>query len=221
MARKLTGTAFVSLDGVMQAPGGTTEDPTGGFPHGGWLFGHSDEAIDETIGPLFDRPFALLLGRRTYDIFAAYWPFAPADDPIAVSFARCEKFVLTHSDTPLTWQGSQRLANIDHVARIKAQDGPELVIQGSSTLYPQLLTAGLIDELVVLTAPVLLGRGKRLFGDGTAPGGWRMTAFRTGSKGCVAAHYVPDGPVQTGTFGEQGPNPLEQDRQRRMEEGTW
>lgn len=221
MARKLTGAAFVSLDGVMQAPGGETEDPTGGFAHGGWLFGHADEAIDESVGALFDQPFALLLGRRTYDIFAAYWPYAPPDDPIAASFATADKFVLTGSDAPLEWAGSHRLAGIDDVARIKAQDGPDLVIQGSSTLYPQLLSAGLIDELVLLTAPVLLGQGKRLFGDGTPAGAWRMVDSRIGSKGCVAARYVPDGPVRTGTFGEQEPSAREQERQRRMAEGTW
>lgn len=221
MARKLTGAAFVSLDGVMQAPGGETEDPTLGFPHGGWLFGHSDEAIDNAVGALFGQPFALLLGRRTYDIFAAYWPYAPADDPIAASFAACDKFVLTGSDAPLEWQGSQRLAGISEVAEVKAQAGPDLVIQGSSTLYPQLLAAGLIDELVLLTAPVLLGQGKRLFGQGTPPGGWRMVDCRIGSRGCLAARYVPDGPVRTGTFGEQQPSAREQDRQRRMAEGTW
>ena len=167
MPRKIIGAAFLSLDGVMQAPGAPEEDKSGGFDRGGWLAPISDEAIEEQIGKLFDAPFDLLLGRRTYDIFASYWPYQPMDNPIAAAFAECGKYVLSGSHASLGWRGSHRLDGIAAVAALKAQDGPNLVIQGSSTLYPQLLERGLLDTLVTMVAPVTLGAGKRMFGDGT------------------------------------------------------
>ena len=160
MPRKIIGAAFVSLDGVMQAPGAPEEDRSGGFAYGGWLEPVGDEAMEEQIGKIFSAPFDLLLGRRTYDIFAGYWPYQSMDNPIAAAFARCGKYVLTHSDAPLEWQGSRRLADLDALAAVKRQHGPDLVIQGSSTLYPQLLARGLIDRLVLIVAPVTLGQGK-------------------------------------------------------------
>ncbi|HEY0165209.1 MAG TPA: dihydrofolate reductase family protein, partial [Sphingomicrobium sp.] len=138
--RKIIGATFVSLDGVMQAPGGPTEDPTGGFEYGGWLAGLFDEEIGEAIDKTFTEPFDLLLGRRTYDIFAAYWPFAEGDSKtMGEMFDRIGKYVLTHSEAPLEWQNSHRVASMEALAELKRQDGPDLVIQGSSTLYPQLL----------------------------------------------------------------------------------
>ncbi len=177
--RKIIGAAFVSLDGVMQAPGGPKEDPTGGFRFGGWLEPVGDEAIDEQIGKLFGRPFDLLLGRRTYDIFNAYWPNA-GDDQKAIRdpFNACTKYVVTGGDQPLTWANSKRVATIEELRAIKRGDGPDLVIQGSSTLYPQLLEAGLLDELTLMIAPVVLGNGKRLFGDGTPPKTLKMTGHQ-------------------------------------------
>jgi dihydrofolate reductase len=221
VARKIIGAAFLSLDGVVQAPGGPSEDPTGGFAHGGWLFDLADEAIGDTIDSLFGGDFALLLGRRTYDIFAAYWPFAPMDDPIAGAFATVDKYVLTRGDQPLEWQGSHKVPSPSHLAAIKAQDGPDLIIQGSSTIYPALLDLGLIDELVLMIAPVLLGHGKRLFGPGHYAGAWRTVEQTVGSKGCIAARYVPAGPITHGTFGDQEPSAAEQVRQKRMAEGSW
>ena len=221
MARKIIGAAFVSLDGVMQAPGGPEEDRSGGFAHGGWLAPLGDEAIEQEVGKLFAAPFDLLLGRRTYDIFASYWPFQPMDNPIAAAFEKCAKFVLTRSNAPLDWQGTKRLADIDAVADLKRQDGPDLVIQGSSTLYPQLLQRGLIDRLTTMVAPVTLGSGKRLFGEGTPARGFKPLEQRIGSRCCVISSFEPAGEVATGTFESQPPSEKELARRSLIAEGTW
>jgi dihydrofolate reductase len=215
MPRRIIGCAFVSLDGVMQAPGAPQEDPSGGFPFGGWLAPLGDEALNNQIGTIFAQPYDLLLGRRTFEIFAAYWPYMPEDDWIAGMFNRVRKYVLSGSDLPLEWAGSERLDGIDALARLKAQDGPDLVIQGSSTLYPQLIADGLLDRLTLITAPVVLGGGKRLFGEGTAPGSWTLIEHRLGSKGIAAATFAPAGPVATGRFGDAAPSPAELARRER------
>ena len=219
--RKVIGAAFVSLDGVMQAPGGPTEDPTGGFEFGGWMAALGDEGIGQTIMGLFGQPFDLLLGRRTYDIFAAYWPYADKNNPITQAFDACGKYVFTHSDAPLAWKGSHRLAGLDALAEVKRGDGPDLVIQGSSTLYPQLLAAGLIDRMTTMTFPVILGRGKRLFGEGSPARTLRMTDHRVTSGGTVVAVYEPAGKVEVGTFAGPGVSEAEKARQARMAAGTW
>lgn len=215
MTRRIIGAAFLSLDGVMQAPGQPSEDATGGFPHGGWLAPIDDAAIGNQVAALFSQPFDLLLGRRTYEIFAAYWPYMPADDWIGSRFAVARKYVLTGSDVPLDWANSERLDGIDAVARVKAQDGPDLVIQGSSTLYPQLLARGLVDRLVLMTAPVILGTGKRLFGTGTPPGRWKVVEHRIGAGGAAIAVLEPAGEVATGTFADVTPSPAELARRER------
>jgi dihydrofolate reductase len=220
--RKLTGAVFVSLDGVMQAPGGPTEDPTGGFGHGGWVFGVGDDVIDPVLGKLFEPPYALLLGRRTYDIFAAYWPFvdgAMADMGRALTAA--DKYVLTRGEPPLGWDNSHRLDAIVAVQALKESDGPDLLIQGSSTLYPPLLAAGLIDELVLMTFPIVLGIGKRLFGDGTPPGAFRLLEQVVGAKGAIVTRWVPAGPIPTADHPSPSTSALGSERQRRMMEGRW
>jgi dihydrofolate reductase len=221
MPRKIIGAAFVSLDGVMQAPGAPEEDRSGGFAYGGWLEPVGDEAMEEQIGKIFSAPFDLLLGRRTYDIFAGYWPYQSMDNPIAATFARCGKYVLTHSDAPLEWQGSRRLADLDALAAVKRQHGPDLVIQGSSTLYPQLLARGLIDRLVLIVAPVTLGQGKRLFGDGTPARTFKLVEQRAGSRGCVATTFEPAGALKTGSFAAEAPSEAELTRREKVAEGTW
>jgi len=221
MSRRIIGGAFVSVDGVMQAPGGPEEDPTGGFPFGGWLAPLGDEGLGSQIESLFSKPFDLLLGRRTYDIFAAYWPFASPEDPIAALFARVGKHVLTRSDAPLEWQGSRRLDGLEALAALKAQDGPDLVIQGSATLYPQLIEHKLLDRLVLMTAPLLLGRGKRLFGEGGAPSGLKLVEHRVTQNGIAMATYDVGGEVETGSFAEQEPSAPERVRRERMSRGDW
>jgi dihydrofolate reductase len=219
--RRIIGAGFQSLDGVMQAPGGPEEDPTGGFALGGWLAPLADEGLGNQIDSLFAKPFDLLLGRRTYDIFAGFWPFMPADDPIASLFNRIGKQVLTRSDAALEWAGSRRLGGLDALAALKAQAGPDLVIQGSSTLYPQLLERGLLDRLIVIAAPLLLGRGKRLFGDGTPPRTLALVEHRVTRNGIAMATYDVAGPVETGSFGALDPSPAEVVRQARMASGDW
>lgn len=224
MPRKITGGVFLSLDGVMQAPGGPSEDTQGGFDQGGWVFKLWDDGAEEAIGSLFSDDFDLLLGRRTYDIFAAYWPYATGDNkPMSEMFDRAAKHVLTRGDQPLEWQNSHRLSGIEDVAALKQTDGPDLVIQGSSTIYPGLLAAGLIDRLVLMTYPVTLGSGKRPFGEGTPVEKLEMTDHTVTAKGTVIATYRPGGTLPP--YPSEGPIPStserEAERQRKMKAGTW
>ena len=221
--RRIIGSAFVSLDGVMQAPGGPTEDPTEGFAEGGWLFRFGDEGIFKTIESLFGGPYDLLLGRRTYDIFAAYWPYQTGDGaPMGQAFTRANKYVLTRGTRALPWENSHRLGDIDQVAALKQGDGPDLIIQGSSTLYPALLAAGLLDRLTLLTFPVVLGRGKRLFDASTPAGTLTLLEHEVTAKGTVIATYAPaDALPATGDFPEPSTSDREQARQRAMAEGSW
>ena len=219
--RKIIGAAFSTLDGVIQGPGGPSEDTTGGFRFSGWLPPVGDDAIDAKIGELFGRPFDLLLGRRTYEIFSAYWPFAPDEmAEIRDPFDRCTKYVLTHSDEPLEWQNSQK-DSIEDLRKIKEGDGPDIVVQGSSTLYPQLIEAGLLDELTLMISPIILGQGKRLFGDGTPPRTLKMTGHKVSEKGSVIVTYEPAGPVEIGTYVTTPPSEREEKRQAAMAGGDF
>ncbi len=220
--RKLIGSAFVSLDGVIQGPGGRTEDPTGGFAYSGWMPPLMDEEVGDRIGPLFAQPFDLLLGRRTYDIFAAYWPFVEGEPKaLGERFDRAAKYVLTRGDQPLAWENSHRLAGLDALAELKRGEGPDLIVQGSATLYPQLLAAGLIDRLTLMIFPLVLGPGKRLFGEGTAPRAMRLVEHQLTSRGTIIATYEPAGPVETGSFYEDRPSPAELVRREKMADGSW
>ena len=224
MGRRITGGIFLSLDGVMQAPGGPTEDYTGGFDEGGWVFKLWDEGIEPALGKLFGGEYDLLLGRRTYDIFAAYWPYAEGENkPMGDAFTRAAKYVLTRREKELAWENSHRLTGIDEVAVLKATSGPDLVIQGSSTIYPALLAAGLIDELVVMTFPLTLGSGKRLFGEGTPVNRFEMADHWVTDKGTVVASYRPAGTLPP--IPPESPIPSssarEAERQLSMREGRW
>jgi len=220
--RRIIGAAFLSLDGVMQGPGGPSEDPTGGFKFSGWLPPVGDEAIDRKIGEIFGRPFDLLLGRRTYEIFAAYWPYA-SDQMASIRdpFNACTKYVVTHRDQPLAWENSERVGAIEELRGIKQGDGPDIVIQGSSTLYPQLLDAGLLDGLTLMITPVVLGQGKRLFGDGTPPRTLKMTEHYVSDGGNIVASYQPAGPVEIGSYVTEQPSEREKARQAEMAGGSW
>jgi dihydrofolate reductase len=214
--RKIVGGVFQSLDGVMQAPGGPPEDPTGGFDLGGWSMTFWDDKMGQAMGSLFSAPFDLLLGRKTYEIFAAHWPFAGADNPIAKSFNQTAKYVLTRGNDPLEWQNSHRLADIAAVKVLKSADGPDLLIQGSSTLYPQLLAEGLIDKLLVMTFPVVLGKGKRLFGPGTPAFALKLASHDMSTTGVAIATYQPAGKVPIGNGTLADPSPAELKRRARM-----
>jgi dihydrofolate reductase len=220
--RRIKGSVFLSLDGVMQAPGGPSEDPTGGFAYGGWVAGVFDEAVGEAIDTVFAGPYDLLLGRRTYDIFAAHWPYAKGEDaPMGEAFTAANKYVLSRNDLSSDWANSHRLADMDAVAELRRGEGPDLVIQGSSTLYPALLVAGLLDRLTLLTFPIVLGRGKRLFGEGTPAGMLRLLDQRVTPGGTVIATYEPGGAVPTGDFAIAPASAPEQERRRQMAEGRW
>ena len=219
--RKLTGAVFVSLDGVMQAPGGPEEDSSGSFRLGGWV----QPFWSEEMGPfeeLIESEYDLLLGKRTYDIFAGYWPHNQ-DIPIGARFQRINKYVLTHSDEPLEWENSYKLSGdtAEAVARLKRSDGRDLLIQGSSTLYVPLLAAGLIDRLVLMIFPVVLGEGKRIFDGSQMPGALKLVDHSISSKGMVFLSYEPGGEVPTGTFATKEPSEEELERRAKIDAGTW
>jgi len=220
--RKLTGAVFVSIDGVMQAPGGPEEDPTGGFQKGGWVAPFWTEDMGPFEGIIMGD-YDLLLGKRTYDIFSGYWPYNQ-EDPIGAKFQRINKYVLTHSDEPLAWENSQKITGssaADAVGKLKETEGRDLLIQGSSTLYPPLLSARLIDRLVLLTFPVLLGKGKSIFNGSETPGGLKLADSFVTDKGVVISTYEPAGDVPTGTFETKAPSEQELERRERMEAGAW
>jgi dihydrofolate reductase len=191
--RKIIASAFVSLDGVMQAPGGATEDPSGGFDLGGWTMKYSDEkssgAVMRMVGTLA-RPNDLLLGRKTYDIWAGYWPHVPADNPMGPVFTKANKYVMTSDTTAPAWANSHQLRSIDELKKVKAGNGADIVLWGSSTLYPQLLEANLIDRLLLLTFPLTLGKGKKLFGSTTHPVAMNLVASEVTSTGVIMATYA-------------------------------
>lgn len=240
--RKIRGSAFVSLDGVMQAPGGPSEDPTGGFEHGGWLPQFFDEDIGGAIDAFFGQGgYDLLLGRRTYEIFAAYWPYVGGDatgigevfdrtgkdegEAAAIemgeAFTRATKYVLTRGTPDLGWSNSHRLGSMDELRTIKEGDGPDLLIQGSSTLYPVLIAAGLLDQLTLMTFPVVLGSGKRLFGEDVQAKALRLVESKVTRSGAVIATYEPGGKLQHGWAGPQSTSGREQARQRAIADGCW
>lgn len=215
--RKLVISTFVSLDGVLQAPGTPDEDPTGGFEHGGWTFHYWDDVMMQAMGEAMAAPFDLLLGRRTYEIFAAHWPYA-GDDPAARPLNAATKYVVSTTLRELTW-GPAQLITGDvpaEIARLKEQDGPDLQVNGSSVLVQTLLAHGLADELRVWTFPVVLGKGKRLFGSGAVPAGFTLADSKASTTGVVMTTYRPAGPVKLGTFATQEPTQAELERRRKL-----
>jgi dihydrofolate reductase len=219
--RKVIVGAFVSMDGVMQAPGGPEEDPTGGFKYGGWVAPHvADPVFGEEIGKLFDQPFDLLLGRRTYDIFAAHWPNAEGgpNDEIAKVFNRITKYVATRKGVELSWKGSVALKDgAKEVAKLKQEDGPALVTQGSTELVHSLLAAGLVDEIRTFTFPILLGKGKRLFDENSEARSFKLVHSAVSPLGLIHASYVRDGEVETTTVpGAEEPTPAELARREKL-----
>jgi dihydrofolate reductase len=216
--REIVAATFLSLDGVMQAPGGPEEDPTGGFGHGGWMFHYCDAATGEAIGKTFEAPFELLLGRTTYDIFAAHWPYYGDEDPIAKAFNATTKYVATTSPGPLTWQNSVALRGdvAAEVAKLKQQDGPMLLIQGSSVLIQTLLKHDLIDEFRLLTFPLVLGKGKRMFGSGATPAALKLVESKVSPTGAVMSTYRRGGEIRTGSFASAEPSQAEIARRQKM-----
>lgn len=216
--RKVIAAAFVSLDGVMQAPGGPTEDPTGGFTQGGWTVTYWDEAMGRFMDEMFATPFDLLLGRKTYEIFAAHWPYAEEGDPVRVAFDACTKYVATRSDQDFTWMNTTPLRGDApaQVATLKQGEGPVLLTQGSSELLQALLAHDLIDEFRLLTFPVVLGPGKKLFGEGAHPGGLKLVSTAVATTGVIMSVYERAGAIEIGSFQQAQPSAAELARQARM-----
>jgi dihydrofolate reductase len=215
--RRVIDAVFISLDGVMQAPGGPEEDPTGGFAHGGWVAPWFDETLGEHIDQVMGAPFDLLLGRKTYEIFAAHWPYAPPGDAIGEKFKTLTKYVATRSLNDLPWGPAQILRDpAAEVAQLKQADGPNLLIQGSSVLVKELLARDLIDELHLIQVPIVLGKGKRFFGEGSAPVAMKLTGHKATTTGVVITSYVREGAVQTGTFEFDTPSDAELARREKM-----
>lgn len=190
--RRIVASAHLSLDGVMQGPGSAEEDPSGGFDLGGWSFQFSDDdTLAAVIGMLGSpaTPNDLLLGRKTYDIFAGYWPHAPADSPFSRAFNKANKYVLTRGKQKLDWANSHKLRSIDALKKVKAGKGPDIVLWGSSTLYPPLLEANLIDRLNLLICPIILGKGKKLFGDASHPATMKLVSSLATKSGVIVAKY--------------------------------
>lgn len=202
--RKIVVLTFITLDGVMQAPGGPEEDKTSNFTYGGWQAPYGDEQFMKVMTKQLSVPFDLLLGRVTYDIFASYWPNHPEIEMVATPFNSCTKYVVSHKDIDLPWKNS-RLITGDVVAALKdlkAGDGPMLQVHGSGNLVQTLLKHDLVDELWLKTYPLTLGSGKKLFEDGTIPAAFKLMESSVSSDGVIFANYKRAGEVKTGTVGE-------------------
>lgn len=214
--RKIIAATFISLDGVMQAPGGPEEDTADGFAYGGWTFHYWDEAMGKVMDDVFKADFDLLLGRKTYEIFAAHWPHV-ANDPIADKFNAVAKYVATSSSEPLRWKNSHALRGdiAAELAKLKQTDGPNLLIQGSSDLIQSLLAHDLIDEFNLLIFPLILGSGKRLFGKGAAPHAMKLVRSSVSTTGVVMASYLRDGNIRTGSFALETPTDEELARREK------
>ena len=205
---RLTATTFLTLDGVMQAPGGPEEDPSDGFEHGGWSFPYADEDFGRLVSGWFEQAEAFLLGRRTYETFAAFWPqVTEAADPVASRLNTLPKYVASRTLETVSWRGAQLLHGdvAEAVARLKAQPGRELQVHGSGDLLQTLMAHDLVDEYRLFVYPVVLGSGRRLFNQGAPPRSLKLADATTTSTGVVVATYERGGPVVTGSFSVEDP----------------
>jgi dihydrofolate reductase len=218
--RKIIVGAQVSMDGVMQAPGGRIEDPTKGFKLGGWSMPYFDREAGEEIMRVFADKFDLLLGRKTYEIFAAYWPYYEEDAPhgsIAKLFKGIKKYAVSRAgEVDTGWTDTVLLRDLADVRRLKQEDGPNLVTQGSTELVHALLAHDLVDAISIFTVPVVLGGGKKLFVDGSAPHSFKLTRSRVCPNGVIVGHYERDGEVKLADVALDSPSARERARQQRM-----
>lgn len=214
--RRIIVSTFLSMDGVLRAPGGPQEDPTNNFTYGGWMFPYGDEKVDEAMGKLFANPFDLLLGHFTYDIFASYWPYQ--QDEIGNLFNRINKYVVASTPVDLSWDKSILISGdvVAGLKKLKEEDGRALVVHGSGVLVQTLLENHLVDELHTLIFPITLGTGKKLFREGTRAQEWKLTNSVISSKGTIIASYEPNGEVKTGSFGPDQPSERERARRAKI-----
>jgi dihydrofolate reductase len=215
--RELIVNTFLTLDGVMQAPGGPEEDPSGGFQHGGWSFGYWDEQMQTVMGASMSKPFDIVLGRKTYEIFAAHWP--NTDEPGAEPLNQATKYVASTTRTELEWENSKLIEGEvpDGVRALKQQDGPELQVHGSANLIQTLLAHGLIDEFRLWIFPLVLGEGKRLFDGGTLPAGLEVTGSQVSTTGVIIATYRSGAEIKGGSFVPETPSEAELARRATQE----
>lgn len=206
----------MTMDGVLQSPGGASEDPTNGFIWGGWQFGYPEPIVDEALGRIFAQPFDLLLGRRTYEIFSAFWPYQ--DDAIGEQFNRVHKYVVGTTQIDTSWDNSTQISEdvVNQLKKLKEQDAPDLLVHGSSVLVQTLLTHGLVDELQLMIYPIVLGRGKKLFNEGLPAQEWKMISSQV-SNGIIVATYLPGDAVKIGAF-DYEPSEAEHARRKRWAE---
>jgi dihydrofolate reductase len=219
--RKLIVLSFITLDGVMQAPGGPEEDPTGGFKYGGWVAGYFDDFLGKVMDKQMSKPFDLLLGRKTYEIFAAHWPYVKTnEDPVAAAINNAKKYVASKTLKTLDWSNSELIKGdvAKEVKKLKEQDGPEIQVHGSGNLIQTLLKHDLVDELWLKIFPITLGRGKRLFAEGTIPGGFKLLEGEISPSGIIVASYARAGEVKTGSFALEVPTEAELARRKRLKE---
>jgi dihydrofolate reductase len=199
--RKLVTTTFVTLDGVMQAPGGPGEDETGGFDKGGWVVNYWDDSMGQVMDGILGKHPDLVLGRKTYEIFAAYWPTAPSD-PGADALNNAKKYVASRTLKKVDWKNSKLMQGdvVKELTRLKGFDGPEMQVHGSGNLIQTLFKNNLIDEMYLWIFPITIGKGKRLFGDGSMPAGFKLLETKTSDTGVVIAKYGHRGELKVGTF---------------------
>lgn|SRR3989344_4301169 len=199
--RKIITTTFVTLDGVMQAPGGPEEDTSGGFAYGGWQMSYpSDQRMDSMLSEFMNAPFELLLGKTTYDIFASYWPKAKTDHEVAIPFNKTHKYVVSHKSFEPSWHNSTCITGdvVTQLKKLKEEDGPDLWVWGSGNLIQTLLKHHLIDRMHLWIYPITLGSGKRLFADGTQAEQWKLTNSYVSTTGVIVASYEPAGTLKSG-----------------------
>ncbi|VVB94665.1 Uncharacterised protein [uncultured archaeon] len=217
--RKLIVNTFVTLDGIMQAPGGPEEDPTGGFTHGGWSFNYWDDMMGQVMSEAMAKPSELLLGRKTYEIFAAHWPYI-IDDPVADKLNSAKKYVVSRTLDEVKWNNSTLVTGdmVQAIRNLKGQNMPDIQVHGSGDLIQTLLKHDLIDEFRLWIFPVTIGKGKRLFGEGTQPVNLKLIDSKTSTTGVIIATYEPAGELKTGSFGLDNPSVAEIERRKRLAE---
>ena len=223
--RKIIANVFMTLDGVMQAPGGPEEDPTGGFKYGGWSANYWDEMMAKLMDKFIAKPFDLLLGRRTYEIFAAHWPYVKNDPDKLNAMAAdrlnsARKYVVSKTLDKAEWENSKLIEGniVEEITNLKKEDGLEIQVHGSSNLIQTLLLHDLIDELNVWTFPVTVGKGKRLFGEGTIPGSFELLDCEFSTTGVIIAAYARNGEIKAGSFALEDPTEAELARRKKLKE---
>ena len=217
--RKIIVATFMTMDGVLQGPGGPEEDSTNGFKWGGWQFSYGDEEADKALGKLFADPFDLLLGRRTYEIFSAYWPYQ--NDDIGKLFNSIQKYVVATTPIDTSWSGSHLISKdvVNELKKLKAQDGPDLLVHGSGKLVQTLFANNLVDVLHTFIYPLTLGTGKKLFEEGTPTQEWKVIESVVTPTGIICATYAPGGEVNPGSYPITEPSKAELARREKWKKG--